>query len=79
MYLKEIYDPVRDEWHERDLPVEGVVPGDVNGVFLRIGPNPFYPPTGDYHLVKPLPVSLCCPEHCTLSMARSSSPSAQFQ
>lgn len=53
MYLTGIYDPVRDEWHEKDLPVEGLLPGDVDGVFLRIGPNPFYPPTGDYHLVSP--------------------------
>eukprot|EP00884_Botryococcus_braunii_P002267 jgi/Botrbrau1/12040/Bobra.0293s0016.1 len=49
-YLKEVYAPVTKEVHEQDLPVEGALPEDVDGVFLRVGPNPFYPPMGDYHM-----------------------------
>lgn len=56
-YLKEIYTPVKEEHHEQDLTVEGSLPEDVDGVFLRVGPNPFYPPTGDYHMASPTDTS----------------------
>ena len=32
-----------------DLPVTGELPRDLDGVFLRNGPNPVYAPRGRYH------------------------------
>jgi carotenoid cleavage dioxygenase-like enzyme len=29
--------------------VEGTLPSDVDGLFIRNGPNPYFNPTGDYH------------------------------
>lgn len=33
----------------RDLRVEGSLPVDLDGAFLRVGPNPKFPPLGGYH------------------------------
>lgn len=41
--------PVLDESVWRDLKVVGEIPQDLNGVYLRNGPNPKYPPQGRYH------------------------------
>ncbi|KCZ53387.1 hypothetical protein HY29_03965 [Hyphomonas beringensis] len=41
--------PVFDEAVMTDLQVEGKIPADLNGVYLRNGPNPRYEPKGDYH------------------------------
>ncbi len=41
--------PVTDELVLDDLPVEGTIPVDLNGVYLRNGPNPRFKPQGAYH------------------------------
>mgnify|MGYP003630713596 CR=1 FL=1 len=41
--------PVPDESVLTDLPVEGEIPADLNGVYLRNGPNPRFEPQGAYH------------------------------
>jgi len=41
--------PVADESVLEDLPVEGKIPEDLNGVYLRNGPNPMFEPKGSYH------------------------------
>ncbi len=41
--------PVLEETVLTDLPVEGAIPADLNGVYLRNGPNPKYEPKGSYH------------------------------
>jgi len=41
--------PVSDELILEDLPVAGEIPQDLNGVYLRNGPNPHYEPKGSYH------------------------------
>jgi hypothetical protein len=51
-YLEKVYAPACEEALEDNLPVEGDLPRDLDGAFLRIGPNPYFPPTGDYHLVR---------------------------
>ncbi len=42
--------PQRAECDVDDLIIEGEVPRELNGVFLRNGPNPQFAPRGDYHL-----------------------------
>lgn len=42
--------PVTDELVLEDLPVEGEIPKDLNGVYLRNGPNPRFEPKGTHHL-----------------------------
>jgi carotenoid cleavage dioxygenase len=49
-YLDGIYAPVQTEVHERDLPVEGEIPSELRGSFLRNGPNPVFTPKGSYHI-----------------------------
>ncbi len=44
------FEPLRTECDAHDLVVEGEVPRELRGVFLRNGPNPQYAPRGDYHL-----------------------------
>ncbi len=39
-YLQGNYAPVADELTEFNLPVEGAIPADLNGWYLRNGPNP---------------------------------------
>lgn len=41
--------PVLVEEVLTDLPVEGEIPADLNGVYLRNGPNPRFKPKGAYH------------------------------
>lgn len=38
-----------EEVQEARLQVIGKLPKDLDGVFVRIGPNPALTPTGDYH------------------------------
>ncbi len=48
-YLTGIFAPVRDEITTDDLEVVGEIPRDLNGVYLRNGPNPRFDPPGRYH------------------------------
>ncbi len=41
--------PIDTEYDLEDLPAQGRVPPDLNGVFLRIGPNPEFAPFEPYH------------------------------
>lgn len=41
--------PVLEEEVLTNLPVEGQIPEDLNGVYLRNGPNPRFKPKGLYH------------------------------
>lgn len=42
-YLEGNFAPVAEEVTAFDLPVDGVIPPELNGRFLRIGPNPVLP------------------------------------
>jgi carotenoid cleavage dioxygenase-like enzyme len=48
-YLYGVYAPVHEELDQGDLEVIGEIPKDLNGVFLRNGPNPRYEAEGRYH------------------------------
>ena len=48
-YLLGIHAPVRDEITADDLEVVGEIPRDLNGVYLRNGPNRRYDAPGRYH------------------------------
>lgn len=48
-YLLGVHAPVRDEITADDLAVIGEIPRDLNGVYLRNGPNRRYAATGRYH------------------------------
>uniref|UniRef100_A0A7S1X8S3 carotenoid 9,10-dioxygenase n=1 Tax=Tetraselmis chuii TaxID=63592 RepID=A0A7S1X8S3_9CHLO len=49
-YLKGNFRPVRREVQQEGLEVvEGELPADLSGCFLRIGPNPAHNPVGAYH------------------------------
>ena len=48
-YLQGNYAPLRMECDATDLIVEGEIPQDLYGAFFRNGPNPQFPPLGDYH------------------------------
>jgi carotenoid cleavage dioxygenase len=48
-YLLGPYGPVRRELEARDLPVEGEIPADLAGLYVRNGPNPTRSPTGLHH------------------------------
>ncbi len=48
-YLLGIYAPVRDEIDAEDLQVIGEIPRDLNGVYLRNGPNRRFDAPGRYH------------------------------
>ncbi len=43
VYLEGPFAPVAEEVTAFDLPVDGSIPADLNGRFLRIGPNPVLP------------------------------------
>ena len=49
-YLESVWAPVHEEVVAEDLEVIGEVPNDLNGVYLRNGPNPKYQPRGRYHV-----------------------------
>jgi carotenoid cleavage dioxygenase-like enzyme len=48
--LEGVYAPIPDEVEVHDLPViKGRIPSDLNGVYLRAGPNARFAPNGRYH------------------------------
>ena len=47
-HLSGRYAPVDREPDADDLQVEGTLPADIDGVFMRNGPNPKFPPLGSY-------------------------------
>jgi carotenoid cleavage dioxygenase-like enzyme len=48
-FLTGNYGPVDVERTDTELDVDGRIPAELNGRYLRIGPNPYAPPTGPYH------------------------------
>jgi carotenoid cleavage oxygenase len=48
-FLMGNYGPVDREVTTGDLPVDGQLPRELDGCYLRIGPNPYTMPTGPYH------------------------------
>lgn len=48
-YLKGIYAPTIHETDACDLEVEGELPDDLSGVYVRNGPNAMFAPPNDYH------------------------------
>lgn len=50
LMLRELFVPVEDELDVDDLEVSGVLPADLDGAFVRNGPNPRFEPLGRYHM-----------------------------
>src|SRR5215475_1984781 len=48
-FLRGNYGPVADEVTSFDLDLDGALPTELRGRYLRIGPNPYSPPQGSYH------------------------------
>ncbi|GET38634.1 carotenoid oxygenase family protein [Microseira wollei] len=48
-YLEGNFAPVQSEITADDLQVIGTLPAELNGTFVRNGPNPQFPPKGRYH------------------------------
>jgi carotenoid cleavage dioxygenase-like enzyme len=48
-YLAGPFAPTQEELTLDDLEVIGEIPGDLNGVYVRNGPNPQFDPRGRYH------------------------------
>lgn len=48
-YMLDGYAPVDTEITAEDLEVIGEIPADLNGLYVRNGPNPKYRPNGRYH------------------------------
>lgn len=48
-YLTGNFAPVETELTVDELPVVGELPAELNGMFVRNGPNPQFPPLGLYH------------------------------
>ncbi|MBD3883986.1 carotenoid oxygenase family protein [Phormidium tenue FACHB-886] len=48
-YLADNFAPVHGELAVDELPVLGELPPELNGMFVRNGPNPQFPPLGRYH------------------------------
>src|SRR4051812_26046645 len=48
-FLRGNYGPVAEETTAFDLDVDGALPRELDGRYLRIGPNPHTMPTGAYH------------------------------
>jgi len=48
-YLADNFAPVQAELTVDELPVVGELPPQLNGMFVRNGPNPQFPPLGHYH------------------------------
>ncbi|MEO0988409.1 MAG: carotenoid oxygenase family protein [Cyanobacteria bacterium J06639_14] len=49
LYLTDNFAPVHRERTVDNLTVVGELPAELSGRFLRIGPNPQFPPVGRYH------------------------------
>jgi len=49
-YLSGVYAPVTDEVDLVELDIDGAIPAELDGSFLRNGPNPMFEPAGRYHL-----------------------------
>ncbi|HQK31198.1 MAG TPA: carotenoid oxygenase family protein, partial [Phycicoccus sp.] len=49
-YLLGVYAPVEDELSTDELQVIGTIPTDLNGVYLRNGPNRQFAAPGRYHM-----------------------------
>jgi len=47
-YLSGRFAPVRREIDAGDLSVEGSLPAELTGAYVRNGPNPKFPPLGSY-------------------------------
>ncbi|HMP01837.1 MAG TPA: carotenoid oxygenase family protein [Gemmatales bacterium] len=48
-FLEGNFAPVHEEVTADDLPVIGKLPAELDGMFVRNGPNPQFPPKGQYH------------------------------
>src|SRR5262245_45585512 len=48
-FLEGNFAPVREEVTAEKLPVVGRIPDGLDGMFVRNGPNPQFPPLGNYH------------------------------
>lgn len=48
-YLEGNFAPIRSEITADNLEVIGELPAELNGTFVRNGPNPQFPPKGQYH------------------------------
>lgn len=48
-YLTDNFAPVQTEVTVDALPILGELPAELNGMFVRNGPNPQFPPLGRYH------------------------------
>ncbi len=48
-YLLGAYAPVFEEIVDNNLKVIGEIPRDINGIYVRNGPNPKFEPKGHYH------------------------------
>jgi carotenoid cleavage dioxygenase len=48
-FLQGNYGPVKEEVTADDLKVIGKLPAEMDGMFVRTGPNPQFPPRGRYH------------------------------
>ena len=48
-FLEDNFAPVHEEITADDLTVIGELPSDLSGMFVRNGPNPQFPPLGQYH------------------------------
>ena len=48
-HLQGLLAPVHEERDDRGLEVIGELPGGLNGMFVRTGPNPQFAPLGAYH------------------------------
>ena len=48
-YITGVFSPLAEESTYSELPVTGTIPPDLNGVYLRNGPNPRFEPKGEYH------------------------------
>lgn len=45
--------PVKTERFTKELTVEGTIPLELNGLYIRTGPNIQHAPVGGYHLCAP--------------------------
>ncbi len=48
-YLNGAWTPMTEEWDAEDLTIEGSLPRDLDGVYLRNSENPVHRPLGKYH------------------------------